>query len=278
MNILITGSKGYLGSLIVKELKSHHQVTGLCKDNSMNEEINYCVDITNLSRLKQVCSIFKPDVIIHTAAISSVNMAREDPQKTHDINVKGTENIVHVANEIGSSVIFISSLAVLGELDTYSQSKLEAEKCVHKVIAGYEILRLSMTYGLSPNTINKRPFNKILNCYLKNEATTFDDSWSFQPTYTKHFLFILNKLLKRPFSGRCISVTTLEKSTMFKIASDILSSGLVIASNDKSSRVHQPIIESKHLLDLGFPNCSYGQMINGIQEQLLLFKDKKNNQ
>lgn len=67
MRIVVTGSKGQLGQDVVKLLEAQHQVHGLGRED---------LDFTNEGQCMEVIQRLQPDVIIHCAAYTAVDLQR----------------------------------------------------------------------------------------------------------------------------------------------------------------------------------------------------------
>lgn len=180
MNLLVTGSNGFIGGYICERLKKEHKVIGIGrKKENRIPDIEYLKeDITSDFFVDNVKSkLNKVDVIIHAAACISKNDFEHDLIYT---NCRGTLNIVKLAKELKAhKIIHLSSLPVIGKplilpiredhptspITLYHTTKLAAE----------HIINLSSKYGVNP--INLRitsPIgigmneNTILTIFLKN--------------------------------------------------------------------------------------------------------------
>lgn len=170
--ILVTGSEGYIGSVLVpKLLKKGYFVYGVdkCyygKYNKNKKNFDLIIDdFRNLtdSLLKKV------DCIIHLAAISNDPSGELNKNLTNAINYKGTIELARKAkkNKV-KKFIFSSSCSVYGinenefvnenspvnPLTIYAQSKINAEKDLLKLLNNkfnVNILRNSTVYGYSPS-------------------------------------------------------------------------------------------------------------------------------
>lgn len=272
MKILITGVKGYLGSLFYEALQCDYDVIGSSRvGNSLSG--TFALDITDKQAVNICFSCLTPDVIIHAAAIPSVAICEKEPKRAFTTNVEGTQNIVEAANEIGAKVIFISSLAALDTSTVYGRSKQLAEEHIRKVRAGYEILRLSMTFGLSPNTSNNRPFNKIISTIRIQSPIIYDNFWRFQPTYTEHVILVVKQILQQGFKGRCLAIITEGTCTMYQIASDVLKPIIIQEAKLYNNRTEN-FIDPTTLLYQGFPTFSYCSMVDDLRKQLERFYTK----
>jgi UDP-glucose 4-epimerase len=113
MRVLVTGSSGKLGSIIVKHLAGFgHSVSGL--DISAAATTDLIADIKDKHKMLALTRGF--NAIIHTAALHGrhmdLNFSREE---FVDTNIKGTLNLLHacVANGIGK-FLFTSTTSIYG--------------------------------------------------------------------------------------------------------------------------------------------------------------------
>ena len=105
MNVLVTGSAGFIGSYLIKELLSqNYNVTGIDNLNdyydidlklarlSNLKKIGfkfYKIDINNIKVLKNFIFKHDVDIIIHLAAQAGVRYSIKNPQAYFDNNIKG---------------------------------------------------------------------------------------------------------------------------------------------------------------------------------------------
>ena len=160
--ILLTGSNGFLGKSIMKELADDHNLIGLSRTIgdyrlSLEEEI---------PNFKQ-----KFNLVIHAAGKAhSIPRTVMEKKQFHDVNVLGTQNLLKGLEKVGvpEQFVFISSVSVYGQesginineehpleaMDPYGLSKIEAEVLVkewceqNNVVS--TILRLPLLVGGNP--------------------------------------------------------------------------------------------------------------------------------
>lgn len=107
MKILVTGSRGFVGSETVKLLeKEGHSV--------IHYDLMDGYDIRDESQLKWAISGKKdetdePDRILHLAAIARFSDADKDPNLAFETNVLGTKNVVYVAMKYHIPLVFAST-------------------------------------------------------------------------------------------------------------------------------------------------------------------------
>jgi len=164
LKILVTGSSGLLGSKIVKiALEKGNDVYSCYLNHKVGEGFPIKLDITDNSKVSSIFKKTKPDVIVHAAALTNVDLCERDRQLATKVNVKGTRNIVEAARELNSYLIYISTDYVFsGEkglyreddqpkpLNFYGYSKLEGEKIVKSSGLDYLVARTSVIYGARP--------------------------------------------------------------------------------------------------------------------------------
>ena len=171
--VLVTGSKGYIGSVLCGELlKQGFEAIGLDAnfyDNCGFFNTSYTIkqiskDVRNISRK----DLFGFDAVIHLAALSNDPMGELNPQLTHDINCLASINLAKLAKENGiKRFIFSSSCSIYGKsgedsinesgvlspLTEYAKSKVNTEKEVSKLadkVFSPVFLRNATVYGVSP--------------------------------------------------------------------------------------------------------------------------------
>ena len=125
MRYAVTGGAGFVGSHLVKLLiKKGHEVkvidnlhTGKMENlQEVESEIEFQkIDIQDYDSIeKELNSV---DGVFHQAALTVVQDSFKMPEKYHDVNVKGTENIFKIAQKNNFKVVYASSSSVYGHQD-----------------------------------------------------------------------------------------------------------------------------------------------------------------
>ena len=166
--ILITGSNGLLGQKLINLLagKAGYQLLATAKGENRLGDIgkpyNYkALDITNINEVDKIVTDFKPDFIIHTAAMTNVDQCETDKEGCTLLNVSATNYLVQAAEKnncffihLSTDFIFDGTKGPLIEEDApnpisfYGQSKLGAEKIVIESNLRWAILRTVLVYGI----------------------------------------------------------------------------------------------------------------------------------
>ena len=92
MKALITGSRGFVGGYLRRELEAHgYTVTGV---DIVADEQTICADICSLEQMREALHRVQPDVIFHLAGQANVALSWQIPQKTFELNVLGMINLL----------------------------------------------------------------------------------------------------------------------------------------------------------------------------------------
>ena len=152
--MLITGATGFLGSRVTEFYSEKYEI---CTPTH-NE-----MDITSEEGVIRIFEEYKPDVVIHCAAVSDVGACEKEPEKSYKINVDGSINIAKAAGKIQAKCILCSSdqvyfgsvleeahseAEVLEPFNTYGREKLEAEQKCLAANPDCVLLRLSWMYDV----------------------------------------------------------------------------------------------------------------------------------
>ena len=110
MSIFITGGSGLLGSKIAEialEKRVHGIYAGYCHFKpEFGEPVK--IDLAKNTDLAVIAQI-KPDVIIHTAALTNVDGCETNKELAYRINTEGTRRVADIANELGAFLVYVST-------------------------------------------------------------------------------------------------------------------------------------------------------------------------
>lgn len=173
MKVLVTGSEGYLGSLVAPLLLGRgHQVTGL--DTGFYREGNLYHSGTDIppTLIRDIRNITSKDLegfdaIVHMAELANDPLGELQPDITYDINHKGTIHLANEAIKAGvSRFIYMSSCSVYG---VASEDEVDEEAEVNPQTV-YAICKTRCERDLKP--LASKDFTV---CYFRN-ATAFGAS------------------------------------------------------------------------------------------------------
>ena len=124
MKVIVTGTGGYLGSLLVPQLLERgHDVTGVDVGFYRSGYLyhahgNVPRTIVKDTRLLTSDDISGNDALIHMAELSNDPSGELAPNITHKINHEGSVRLAHIAKKSGVKMfIYMSSCSVYGQTD-----------------------------------------------------------------------------------------------------------------------------------------------------------------
>ena len=160
MRIFVTGVNGQLGHDVMNEVaaRGHEgigsgsvpQYNGIADGSAAARARYAALDITNAEAVADILDMIRPDVIIHCASWTAVDLAEDEAnkEKVFAINAGGTRNLALAAKKLGAKIIYISTDYVFdgsgdaprsaddtdfGPLNVYGTSKLEGENAVREL-------------------------------------------------------------------------------------------------------------------------------------------------
>jgi dTDP-4-dehydrorhamnose reductase len=167
MKVLVTGSNGLLGQKLTDLYTQQTHITliatarGANRHHSKKGYTYHQLDITRKDEVDAVFSLYKPDVVIHTAAMTNVDACELDHDACDALNVNGVQNIVSACNTLGTHLIHLSTDFIFNgthgpltenetpePLSYYGHSKLKGEKLVQSQSKSWAILRTVLVYGV----------------------------------------------------------------------------------------------------------------------------------
>jgi dTDP-4-dehydrorhamnose reductase len=152
VKILITGALGQLGSMLEYKLKESHEVYGFSSST---------LDITNRNKVFSIIKDSAPQIVINCASYNKVDDAERYKEVAREINEIGTLNLASVTQEIGATIIHISTDYVFdgtkktsyieedapNPLNYYGYTKYQSEQIVKEACSQYILLRTSWLYS-----------------------------------------------------------------------------------------------------------------------------------
>lgn len=173
--VLVSGAVGFIGYHLSLELaRIGYDVFGmdnLSRGDARRVDVLEAngvkftlLDVRDYQGVKSFMEHVKPQIVIHLAALISVEESFRKPELYNEVNAEGTKNIVLASNSVNvDKIIYVSSAAVYGNpiklpineehptnpLSPYGSSKLRGEFYVRNLFKGDAfIFRLFNVYGL----------------------------------------------------------------------------------------------------------------------------------
>lgn len=161
---LVTGATGLLGSNAAVQLQRDNRVVGAARATPAKGPVPFIsVDLSDAHDRAGLVENAEANVVLHSAAISSINACEENPALAHEVNVAASADLARQAHAIGARFIYISTDAVFdGEVGGYSETdepsptseygrtKLAGERAVLEANPEALVARVNF-YGWSPD-------------------------------------------------------------------------------------------------------------------------------
>ena len=161
MKVFVTGVAGQLGHDVMNELAERgyegigsdikETYSGVC-DGTAVEKMPYVqMDITDAESVRNVLTSVKPDVVVHCAAWTAVDLAEDEDKfdTVYAVNAVGTRNIAEVCRDLDCKMVYLSTDYVFdgtgtepwkpdckdySPLNVYGKTKLEGEQAVSEIL------------------------------------------------------------------------------------------------------------------------------------------------
>ena len=161
MKILVTGASGLLGSRLVElAITRGHQVCSAYHAHAATRGNPCLLDLREEKEVRRCLTEERPEVVIHSAAITDVDFCERNPELAMDVNGSVTGSLAEACCDAGSHLIYVSTDYVFDgkrglykendepqPINVYGQSKLLGEQRVLHASADFCVARTRVLYG-----------------------------------------------------------------------------------------------------------------------------------
>jgi len=225
MRILILGSKGMLGRQLVADLSGEDEgweIIGLGRQEC---------DITDPQAIERSISLYRPDLVLHTAAYTDVDGCELNPRLAYQVNSEGTKLIAKSCKESSARLLYISTDYVFdgkkdrpyrpddtpNPINEYGRSKLLGELHIQELLDDYLIIRTAWLFGTG-----KRNFvSTIVELAKQERPLRVVEDQVGSPTYTQDLSLAIKEIITLPIRG-IIHITNQGSCSRYEMASEIL--------------------------------------------------------
>jgi dTDP-4-dehydrorhamnose reductase len=198
MKVFISGAEGALGREMTALLRRE-------KIKFLPTDIKQ-LDITDFKKTSKVISDYRPDVILHFAAVSDVDSCETDSDTAFCVNALSTLGLAINARRIGARMLYTSTNFVFsGDTDSaysenskpnpvseYGKTKLHGENYVKNICDRYYIVRTSWLFGLNSKTF----ISKFLSMQKKPGAINVICDQFGSLTYIPHLADAILRIIR----------------------------------------------------------------------------------
>lgn len=219
MKVFVTGVAGQLGHDVMNELaaRSYEGIgsdlapsyNGVMDGTAVTEMPYVSLDITDASAVEKTLLTVKPDVVVHCAAWTAVDLAEDEDkqEKVRAINADGTKHIADVCKTLNCKMVYISTDYVFDgqgttpwkpdckdyrPLNVYGKTKLEGELAVSETLEKFFIVRIAWVFGKNGNNFIKT----MLKVGKNHDRLTVVNDQIGTPTYTLDLAVLLVDMIE----------------------------------------------------------------------------------
>ncbi len=211
MGIFVTGGSGLLGSKVAEvALERGYEVySGYNNHESVfGEPVKF--DLANPDSVVKAVDEIKPDVIIHSAALTDVDKCEVERVLAYKINAEGTKILSEIAGKLGFFMVYISTDYVFdgskgmykeedetSPINYYGYTKLLGEKyCQNFCVA-----RTCVIYGARPASDKVNFALWLINKLEKGEGVKIITDQYIAPTLNTNLAKMLIEVAERKTTG-----------------------------------------------------------------------------
>jgi dTDP-4-dehydrorhamnose reductase len=214
MKILITGASGRIGfELAERFVKNGDRVICTFLNNPISiegVEKSIKIDLIDEMSVKETIKKVKPEILIHTAALTNVDLCETNHELADKLNVESTRNIIESCKEFNTKIVYISSSFVFNgtgkvfnedsepnPINYYGKTKLEGENIVKNSGLDFLILRTDQPYNWIKPWQKDNNVTRVLKRLEAGEITKEPIDWYNNPTFIPNLVEATLKLVEK---------------------------------------------------------------------------------
>lgn len=214
--ILILGGSSVIGFKLLKHCINNQfnvEYTYFKNQTSFNNK-GFCLNIIDKEATQNLISKIKPNIVIHTAALTNVDLCETDHRLADMINVNGTNNIIDACKKINSKIVYLSSSYVfngnkneffeyykINPANYYGITKAKAEELTQNSGLDYLIIRTDQPYCWVENWQRANSVIRVIRAMQSHEIFREITDWYSNPTYVPNFVEAIIRLIDLNLSG-----------------------------------------------------------------------------
>lgn len=215
--LLLTGGAGFVGENIIQQSESDWDVHVIDQRKGEIERSKlhwHVADLLDRDALTRLFAEIRPDVLVHTAAISDIDACEAKPDLAEQVNVGVTEALVDLSLRHETKMIYFSTDSIFDgakesyeetdrptPLNVYARTKIEAERTVMSGVPYWVIVRPSLVMGLPVGEVGNSFLWKMVQSLKKGEQVAFPKAEIRTPVNVITLSRAVVELASRPISG-----------------------------------------------------------------------------
>jgi len=211
MKILITGGSGRIGYEFFEYLsKEGHTTICTCLKHEINGHKARKLDLTDKGKTLNFIIKEKPELVVHTAALTNVELCEKNKSLADLQNVGATRNIIEGCIKTGSRLTFISSSFVFSgrkslyveddptdPINYYGVTKAESERQILESGLEFLTLRVDQPYDWIRPWQQDNQVTRVLKRLESGEVYEDPTDWYNNPTFIPNIVEVAMRLVER---------------------------------------------------------------------------------
>ena len=296
--IVITGSNGLLGQKLVKlfKPKTEFQIHAISRGENRltnHDGYNYYdLDLLNKEDLLILLNQIKPDIIIHTAAMTNVDACELYQEECDQMNIEVVKNILSYCDNRDVYLVHLSTDFIFdGEkggiykendiprpVNHYGLSKLKSEKLIQASNVPHAILRTILVFGLVDRNDRSNIVLWVKKSLENNEEIRVVTDQLRMPTYAEDLAEACLLAIKSKAYG-VFNVSSNELMSIYDIAIAVANSfdldhNLIhpVVTDALSLPANRPLSTgfdlNKSITEINLPSYSFKERLQVFKNQL----------
>jgi dTDP-4-dehydrorhamnose reductase len=189
------------------------------------------LNVTDTEAVRGAFKEIRPAMVIHTAAATDVDACELHPEIAYNVNSLGSRNVARAGEEVGATVVYISTDYVFDglqndpyiefdaphPLNVYGKSKLAGERFVRELCRKHYIVRTSWLFGKN----GKNFVRTIMRLGKEREDIRVVADQFGSPTYTYHLAQKIKEVVATERFG-IYHITNSESCSWYQFANAVL--------------------------------------------------------
>jgi len=233
MKLLVTGAAGMLGTSLLPILKEKDHMVFASDIRFISQDMNK-LDVRNLDEIRDAAQRANPEMLLHLAAETDLEVCESDADYAYRENFLGTQNACVVCREMHIPLVYISTAGVFdgnktepytefdqpNPINVYGASKFQGERIIRQTVQDHFIVRAGWMIGGGER--DRKFVSKVL-AQLKGGARTIHAVTDRlgTPTYAPAFSVVLEKLIRTKLYGT-YHLACKGRASRYDVAAEIL--------------------------------------------------------
>lgn len=215
MKILIIGGTGVIGFRLFNYFQNKgHNIELTYLKNQLQIEHSHHLDITQKNHTVDLIKKLDPDIVIHTTALTNVDLCETNHMLADSINVEGTSNVIEGCKTIRCKLVYLSTSAIFNgtknqyfendqasPISYYGLTKYHGEQLVRDSTLRHLIIRTDQPYCWIEKWQHTNSVIRVIETLRSGNTLNEISDWYNTPTYVPNLIIAVEKLIEKELTG-----------------------------------------------------------------------------